>query len=327
MNKNIGSEKGWSLPKLKIFSVLINLSVFLILLNGCTAKESAGQGNNDVTIKTIKVSAIPVRRASLSDSLTIYGKVVFSQETFVASQFNGRLDMFSLLIGDRVKKGQQIGMIVPPAREALLQIGDSATSDVRLLADVQIKSMALFSPISGVVLKVYQHSGDVVQAGQQIVHIGDDHALEIQADLPLRYQNAIRTGNRIRADFINSGLSAQNLVLSAIGGQIDMEKQTVVLRVQLPNINTIYHPGMLAKLAIPLHVHQNTLIVPRIAIQESEGNYYLFVVQGDTVQRRTIIPGIMKGNEVEIIAGVSENEVVVTDKGYSLQDGMEVTTI
>ncbi|RIK55214.1 hypothetical protein DCC62_31440, partial [candidate division KSB1 bacterium] len=102
------------------------------------------------------------------------------------------------------------------------------------------------------------------------------------------------------------------------------DNQTVVIRLRLANPAGEFRPGMLARLAFPSAVHANALTIPRPALQEEEGVFYVFALKENTVERREVKVGILHDEAVEILEGVSEHEKVVIEKAYSLEDGMEV---
>ena len=300
---------------------LLFLFLIISLVFGCKGKgPSTDQTENLVNIKTA-----PVTRMDLSDTLRIYGTLTMRLESSLASQFDGRLTDFSLLLGDRVSQGQQIGNIIPAEREALLQVPEKSESAIdRALLEKQIKSISLVSPISGVVLQVYHHTGDVIAKGEPIIHIGNLDVLDVRGDLPVKYLDAVQKSSKIRVDFTDYQHAPLQLAIEAISGQINTHNQTVVLRLRLDNPEGKFKPGMLVTLSIPSMVHSNTLVVPRTALLENEGIYSVFVQHGDKVEQRQVVPGIFLDNRVEIVSGLTENEPVVTDKAYSLVDGMKV---
>ena len=83
---------------------------------------------------------------------------------------------------------------------------------------------------------------------------------------------------------------------------------------------------MRVKISFPAPVHTNALLVPRQALVEEEGKYFLFTVEEGLTKKRNIDVGIMKDDVVEVLSGVEENQLVVIEKAYSLKDNMEVIT-
>jgi membrane fusion protein, multidrug efflux system len=303
-----------------IHSILaLILAPALFIACGKAAEPAVEKSAPVVRVKTALVS-----RANMTDTLNIFGTVALRQEAFLASQFDGRLSDFSLLLGDRVQKGEQIGTIVPAEREALLQVTGQMPAELRPLLEQQIKTIPLYSPLEGVVLEVMHHTGDVVQKGEQIVHLGDLSVLDVRGDLPVRDLATARRTSKIRVAFIDYPHAPLSLPLEAISGKINTDNQTVMVRLKLANPTGEFRPGMLARLTIPSENHAQALTIPRPALLEEEGVFYVFVLQENKVERREVKVGILHDDRVEILAGVSDNESVVTEKAYSLEDGMEV---
>jgi len=305
----------------KIISSIILWAVLAIAIS-CNHNSTEKQLNN---LNLIKIKVAPVTRADIVDTLFFFGTVRMRQEARLASQFDGRLDDFSLLPGDRVKKGQRIGTIIPPAREVLLQILQNMPADVRSSLEQQIRSITLHSPIDGTVLDVRQHTGDVVDKGEEIIHIGDLTVLDIWGQLPLRYLPLARKAKKITIRFPEYPHPHFSLSVEAFIGKTEEATQTVVMRLRLVNPNEEFRPGMVAELSFPGQTRLNTLTIPREALLQEEGFYHVFVLEETHVWKRSVKVGLFDDDRVEIIYGVKEHEKVVIDKAYSLQDGMEVT--
>ena len=260
------------------------------------------------------------------DTVWIYGEVKLRQEALLASQFDGRLDGFTLLMGDRVKKGEKLGVIIPPMREALLQVMDQMDENQKKLLSSEINEIIMYSPIEGIILEVFKHTGDVVQKGDPIVHIGQLKTLDIHGDLPLIYLKGIQRLMFINVEFVNYHHATMRLRIAAIGGQVDQAKQTVPIRLKLDNQKGVFRPGILTRLYFPGKTHPNALVIPRAAFLEEEGVYSAFVLHSDNkVEKRYLKTGIIQDGFVEVLSGLEEGEKVATKKAYSLIDGMEVT--
>lgn len=258
------------------------------------------------------------------DTVWIYGDIRLRWEAQLASQFDGRLTEFTLLIGDHVKKDQLISTIVPPAREALLQIKDQMDPEIQPLLERQIKSIALYSPIDGIVLDLWHHNGDVVQKGEQIVHIGDLHILDVHGDLPVRYLSLIKNRKNLAVGFIDFPHTPMSLRIEAISGKVDERKQTVAVRCKLDNKKGIFRPGMRTRISFPGKTHANTLVIPRSALLEEEGVFSAFILENGRASKRRLDVGILGNDLVEVRSGLNEHEQVITAKAYSLTDGMKV---
>ncbi|NOZ56341.1 MAG: HlyD family efflux transporter periplasmic adaptor subunit, partial [Calditrichaeota bacterium] len=200
------------------------------------------------------------------DTVRIYGRVKLRHEVWLASQFDGRLSDFTLLMGDRVRKGQKIGEIVPPAREALLQAMPQVDPKLRPILERHVKTIPLLSPIDGVVLEVLHKQGDVVQKGEAIVHIGDLRVLDVRGDLPVEYLPVARKLRQMSVRFLDFSHPSVLLPVKAISGQADATKQTVPIRLELRNPRGEFKAGVLVQIVFPGAEHRNTLAIPRAAL-------------------------------------------------------------
>ncbi len=260
----------------------------------------------------------------LTDSIRIFGVVKLRQEAFLASQFDGRLKEFSLLRGDKVEEGQEIGVIVPPKREALNQAMDGMDQEQQEILTREIREIPLLCPMKGTVLEVMQHNGDVLQKGESIVHIADLGKLDIYGDLPVRYLPQVRKLNALKVAFVDYPHKPLLLPISAFDGKVDLQKQTIQIRLALNNPQAEYRPGMMVSLAFPDKVHKGAMVISRPAMLEEEGIYSVFVVKENQVEKRQIQIGIKHDDYVEVLHGLEEEEVIASRKVYSLTDGMKV---
>ena len=65
-------------------------------------------------------------------------------------------------------------------------------------------------------------------------------------------------------------------------------------------------------------------IVPQSSIHQDNGSKYVFVVKDDTLERRAVSLGANRGSDVEIIAGLQPDSLVVVKGPDSLRDGQQV---
>ncbi len=323
MNNQLSSKKFDHIKNIgeAMIKVIVFILAALLFVMSCRQKT---ENTMPVTAPKIEIKTAAVKRMNMADTVRFYGKITLRNELLLASQFDGRLAGFNLFLGDRVRRGQKIAEIIPAEREALLQVLPKIDARLRPVLREQIKTIPLTSPIDGTILKVLRHSGDVLQKGQPIVHIGNLNVLDVIGELPVSALSLARKLKTIGVSFINYPHPALALPVAAIGGRVDHKKQTVVVRLTLNNPNREFRPGMLVKMYFQGKIHQNTLVIPRSALLEQEGHYSVFVVTGNKVKKRPLKVGIKRDRMIEVISGLKESEQVATKNAYSLMDGMEV---
>jgi len=273
----------------------------------------------------LRISEETVTRMDITDSIQIYGVIKLRNEAFLASQFDGRLADFSLLQGDKLKNGQRIGTVIPPLREALKQAMKDMNAEQQKLVANEINEIPLFSPINGTVLEVIQHNGDVLQRGESIVHIVDLKQLDIYGDLPIAFLPQVRKLKKLSVSFVDYPHDPISLAIKAFNGKVDIQKQTIQIRLALSNSREEFRPGQMVRLSFPDQVHAESLTIARKALLEEEGIYSVFVVKNNIVEKRTIKIGIKHDDFVEVLSGLEEGDKVAVKKVYSLTDGMKIS--
>jgi multidrug efflux pump subunit AcrA (membrane-fusion protein) len=300
---------------------------FLVLLISLLFSSCKDKNNSHIErdIPIVKVKTEKPLIQNMQDTVTIYGKIVLRNEAHAASQFEGRLIDFTKLPGDKVAKGERIGTVIPAEREALLQVTDKVNDSLITLLSDQIQPIPLYSPINGVVLSISKHTGDLVQKGEAIMHIGNLNVLDVNAELPVKYLDMIKKRKYLDMKFLSYPHDDLTLPIKAVSGFVNSSKQTIPIRLELRNNNNKFHPGMLVVLYFPALVHKNAITISRNAILDEEGIHSLFILNGNKVEKREVTVGIYGNDRVEIISGISSDDIIVSDKAYSITDGMEVS--
>lgn len=104
----------------------------------------------------------------------------------------------------------------------------------------------------------------------------------------------------------------------------DPTTRTLEAEVQLANPAGELRPGMYGRAAILLETHPHALVIPATALEVSNRERYVFVVDGDKVARRVIDTGVDGGDWLEVTKGLREGEQVVTAGAEQLSDGSPI---
>jgi HlyD family secretion protein len=84
----------------------------------------------------------------------------------------------------------------------------------------------------------------------------------------------------------------------------------------LPNVNV--------DVRILVRKRNNVLVVPRAAVLEDKGQFYVYLLNDGTIKRRQITLGIASASKYEVLNGLAINERVAVPGDEPLRDGMSV---
>jgi hypothetical protein len=71
----------------------------------------------------------------------------------------------------------------------------------------------------------------------------------------------------------------------------------------------------------------NTLAVPRGTVHTDQAGHFVFVLNGDRLNRRAVSLGIASSTHYEVLSGLSEGDRIALSSDLDLHDGMVVRTV
>ena len=101
----------------------------------------------------------------------------------------------------------------------------------------------------------------------------------------------------------------------------DPTTRTLDAEVQLANTDGTLRPGMYGRGTIILERHKGATVLPAAAMQMSDNERYVFVLEGSRVRRRHVETGYDAGEWLEATSGVQAGEEVVIAGADGLSEG------
>jgi HlyD family secretion protein len=204
-----------------------------------------------------------------------------------------------------------------------------AQAAVDLAAQV-LRNSNVRAPFAGTVYFLPARAGAYVNIGDLLLQEADLSQLQIRAfvDEPEIGRLAVGQAVKITWDALpgHSWQATVSTLPSTVVSRGSRVVGEILCRVDksellLPNINV--------SATIVAGSKDNALTVPREAVREDSGHNYVYVLQDNRLHRREVKLGISNLTRVEILSGISENDVVGV-QSYSptpMSDGVEVKII
>ena len=180
----------------------------------------------------------------------------------------------------------------------------------------QIEDARLVAPFDGRVLSLNIREGNLATAFKTVLVLGDPGALEITAELgadslsqmSVGQEATVRLLNRPNQDWMGS--VRQLPYPYGSGGATDQTDETAT-RIALDDPNVTVELGELATVIISLERKENVLWLPPEAVRSFQGRDFV-VIQDNDAQRRVVVRlGLETQDQIEILEGVEEGQVVV----------------
>lgn len=188
-------------------------------------------------------------------------------------------------------------------------------------------AIELRSPIAGTIVRQSGAAvGEFVTAEQAVFTVLDVSTVFLEARIP--EANVARLGAAKRASYELPGEPGRFVPVTGDGGgrlvflspQVDTATRTVALVYEVPNAAGALRAGQAVNLFVETCRAEDALAIPGAAIVEEDGRPIAFVqVGGETFHKRDLTLGIRDGNWVQVLAGLSEGERVVTQGAYAVR--------
>lgn len=197
-----------------------------------------------------------------------------------------------------------------------------------------LQKTALIAPFDGVVLERIT-KGNVylsfVSPDYYIVKIGDLDSMEIRVDILSDDIHKVKVKQRVKIfgpALDNKEIEGQVATIypSAFTkiSSLGIEQQRVTVIVHFDNSRIGLNPGYRVDVRILTQVRSNALIVPSRAVFTVNEQKYVFIVADDVAQLRPVQIGIETDDYIEIVDGVSVDDIVVEDAPNELQNKQAV---
>jgi HlyD family secretion protein len=215
--------------------------------------------------------------------------------------------------------------------ETAYGIAAAALQSANLELEKQQSNLVVRAPLSGVILKKAVELNQVVSPGTEAFIIGESSNLEVEADILADDVVKVRPGNTVAISGQATGGSvlkgvvvkvapmAQNIV-SSLG--VNQKRATVTI--DFTGDIGLLKSGYDVDVRIFTQIKPEAITVPVSAVFDIGGKNHCFVIEKDRTRLREIQIGIENDERVEVRAGLTVGEWVLTKPDNDVKEGMRV---
>ena len=258
--------------------------------------------------------SVKVLKVSLSELYESYFYPVVleaRQESEISSEIDGIVKELKVKIGQSVQAGQVL---------MLLQQSKPGFS----FAPFPIKSS-----ITGTVAAVFKKSGSSVKTGDPLVQVVNHDELSLKFEIPEAELSLLKAGLSGEVRFkqaespfpiLISGISPiLNLATGTASGELVWDDK----KADTHKLRKSFLPGMVGRASFKINFRKG-LSIPKLAVFFEKQSYAVRLVQGDKIVKKSIKIGKEHTDQVEILDGLKEGDLVVISRNKYLKDGETV---
>jgi membrane fusion protein (multidrug efflux system) len=346
------------MAKLLRVAILLTVLGFSLGLSSCGSKSNeaplarAGNRPSGMTVNGVVVMSQP-----LDDIVNSSGTVLASESVDLAAEPTGIVQTIAFKEGAHVMKNDVLLKLYDDDLQAQLKktelqiqlATDQAERQKKLLEsnntskeqyDVALNTLATLkadrenliasirkreirAPFDGIIGLRYVSEGSYVAPGTRIASVQKINPLKVDFAIPEKYAGKVRVGDLVKLSSDETNLEFMGKVY-AIEPEIEPTTRTVQLRALCENKGERIFPGGYVHVELRLKQPGGALMVPTQAIIPVLKGQTVLVRKNGVVVSVPVKTGIRTPAVIQITAGLSEGDTVLTTGILQLRPGMPV---
>jgi RND family efflux transporter MFP subunit len=325
-----------------------------LLLAGCGKHQEKGAtAITNLAVAKVRVALAENKRKPVMEEVagTVRAKIHATLEVKVS----GRIQEMPLRLGQAVKAGDLVARLDAGEVKARLEQAqassqqaerdwnrisslfkgqavtrseyDTAESRDRLAkaalaeAEAMMRYAEIVAPFDGVVSHQWADVGDFANPGKPLIEIEDPSSLQLEADVPESMAAYVQLGTplAVRLDGLKNPVQGQ---VNEMAPSADPASRTIRIKVALAQTPGLM-PGRFARLLVPIG-QSSSIEVPFSALVRRGQLEIVFVVTHQQARLHLVTTGKQLGDQVAILSGLDEGDVVAIDGASLLTDGQPV---
>ena len=191
----------------------------------------------------------------------------------------------------------------------------------RRLEDTRIKA-----PVNGTINHVFVKKGSVLGNGSPVCEIVNPAGLKVTAHIPANNIELLDKNMPVQLSDNSDMLNSFTGTISGIGVKPD-RTGLYPLSIQLPSNTTGIKPGMLLNAEIEISSPTRALLIPRNTIKSFDDKRGVFILEKNRAKFCIITTGKKYSEQIEVISGIEEGSMLITNGHQFLEDGDAVKVV
>jgi RND family efflux transporter MFP subunit len=306
-------------------------------------------------IFNISTTALEILEIKMLDSYMMTrsfpGKLLPSEQSKLAFEIPGKINLINVDIGDEVKKGQILAEL--DSREASAQLGQAKAKydlakqvlirykDLRSQGHISIQDLdnanseeliaksqydfykvkfgqtKLLAPFDGFIQNRFLDTGSVINGGVPIIEILDSTNVKAHISIPITYTDNLKIGDKYSFKIGNKEVRGylERLAPMTPGGSDN--------RLAIFNFNSFFDPGSIAQLQLSMTMRGRGTWVPIKSLSQSEqGVWAIYTINKEKIVVRDLVDIIYFEGEYAYVNGtLKDGDLVILGGAQKIIEG------
>ncbi len=347
--------------------VLVVAAGVMLVIAGCVKKQSKEETVQNVEKIVLPVKAAVASKQDIAKSLKFSGTIdAFKRAVIAPATPGSRVRKIYVEEGQLVRSGQLLATMedyqlqqsaanlnqlqADYERIKILHERGSVTSQqldqikagyeaAKAGYELLKNSVELRAPYSGTIIGRYFNEGEVYNGAPgaagvaAIVELAQLERMKIEIMVPEQEFVLLRPGQAtiVKVDAYPDTVFEGKVY--TVNPSLNRMSRTSRVAIEISNPGKLLKPGMFAKVEVVTSTKSGVLAIPSTALVRRDGETYVFTVANKAAPFETkpsivkVATGMSNDNLTEIVTGVNEGDVVLTENNVSLAENTDINVV
>ena len=277
-------------------------AVLLVSSNAIAAEEEHEEEVVHISTSLAQELGIETELAGagvINRDLLLYGRTMPDPQgiSHLSARYPGMIVSMVPSLGDSVEVGEVIAVIE---------------------ANISLQTYEIKAPLSGIVVEKHANPGELA-SGQPLLTIANYDNIWVDLAVFPGDSHQVRTGMSVTIRMDDRVAESAIRYINPSQG----ESPTVIARVPLQNVDSIWTPGLLVEGLVHVESENVAIAVKNDALHLFEDNQVVFVLEDETYEPRIVTVGSSDPFLTEILSGLKPGERYVVANSYLIKADLE----
>jgi len=277
-------------------------AVLLVSSNAIAAEEEHEEEVVHISTSLAQELGIETELAGagvINRNLLLYGRTMPDPQgiSHLSARYPGMIVSMVPSLGDSVEVGEVIAVIE---------------------ANTSLQTYEIKAPLSGIVVEKHANPGELA-SGQPLLTIANYDNIWVDLAVFPGDSHQVRTGMSVTIRMDDRVAESAIRYINPSQG----ESPTVIARVPLQNVDSIWTPGLLVEGLVHVESENVAIAVKNDALHLFEDNQVVFVLEDETYEPRIVTVGSSDPFLTEILSGLKPGERYVVANSYLIKADLE----
>ena len=194
-------------------------------------------------------------------------------------------------------------------------------------AQYDLAQTRIVAPFAGKIVSRMIQLGETVTPGKECFRVDDFTPLLAKVYFPEHDQALVHVGQAATLEVTALPGVSYPARVTLVNPVVDQSNGTFKVTLEIVDTKGALRPGSFARVRLTSGSYNDATVLPKKAVVSEDGDSFVFVAAGDSVNRVQVRMGAISGDTAQILAGLNPGQRVVSVGQGGLKQGSRIKAV